>query len=161
MRAQIYFIVHNKTFWKRLPCYIDFTLLISCHNERPFKCLTPRWYFQELKSGWQHECYPSILLSGFDLDGTIRRVPRSLAIEPNFLALGLVGICTWPSHAPQDTTLGHLELRGVPGLTSLGSLSQSESFHYAMANLVLPLISPKSLHGLTLIFQAYHLRFMS
>lgn len=59
--------------------FIDFTLPISHHGERPFKCVTTRWYFQEHKSsGLMSECYPSTFLSGSIWKG-LSNVTRALA----------------------------------------------------------------------------------
>lgn len=103
--------------------FIDFTLPISHHGERPFKCVTTRWYFQEHKSsGLMSECYPSTFLSGFYLERPLECY-KSSSQDSSFLVLGLGSIGTGLSQVPEDTTLRRLEMRGISGLTSLGPLS--------------------------------------
>lgn len=144
MRVWFYFLVRGKTFWKALAGYMDFTLPVSRQNERPFKCVTTRRYFQEQKSSRQSECYPSTLLSGFHLEGSLRSITSALATDTNCLALGLGGVGTWLSQTPEDTTLQHLEIRDISGLASVGPLSQSDTFHDAMATLGLPQLAPST-----------------
>ena len=131
------FIRHSEKYW-HTP---DSTLPISYHNERPSKYLSNGI---SKNISWPSEGSPYTLHFGFNLEGPIRSVLRSPATDSNFLAFGSYWYRTqWCS---TEHTLGHLEPRTISGLTSLGSLGQSDSFHMTRQPQCYPWFRPKSLH---------------
>lgn len=160
MKVQLYFMFMERHSGKccQATLILHYPSLASMRGH--LTIYLPDGIFKNL-SWWFEHYYPCILLSGFNLEGPSRNIPSSLATDPCFLAFGFGYIGTWQSHVPQDAILRYLELRGMSGFTSLGPLSQSDSYHYAMATLVLPPFSPKWLHGPPIIFQACQWRLIS
>lgn len=159
LRAQFYFNVHDKTFWKMLEGYIDFTLPISHHNESPFKCLTTRCISKNTSQVDEvlsfHTSFP------FWSGRAYQKWPKSSGHRPQFPGLGFGGYWYMTESSSTGHHTGALGAKGdlwahIPGITE-----PVWSFHSAMATWVLPLLAPRLFTGLTLTFPACRLRFIS